>query len=524
MKRFFTSLLLTAALAASAQAPGTVIYDQPEGDAVDYDMHYSGFYLNRDQIDYVDDNVLTTTLVMGEDGYLYIKNIFAFMPTDTWVKAEVTDDNRVELQLPQTIYYENDEDYGESWLDLNIFYPESPEESIPEAVSDPTINRLVFNIADDGSLVLNPLGEGYSLSCISQPDNMWMAFSITDITYSEAAEPGLVTPPQGMTGKKYSYITWGMGNKESDPKDFGYRMEFIFDGTDVYIGGMSLDMPDAWVKGRLEGEKIIIPGNQPMGNYGGIFDVFLQYCKADADALGGYSLLPSSTEYTFVIDDKAGTIKPGDPDVIIIINAPDDKHPIRFLQMLDDPELLYQPEPKGTPMPAWKMRWLERIKGENFDLLDFNLPMISTDGVLLDRKNMYYRLYMDGDHYEILDEDFDSGVDMWDIPYDFNRYLIVCNRMNTAHEMGIRVSGYDSLGIQSVNVYDGVEYESEIVTVYVDGSSSGIIEAAGPDVESEQLFDLNGRAVTGEAAGGIFIRRSIMSDGSVRHSKVMISK
>lgn len=513
MKKLFTTLALSGiALAASAQTtPGVAVTEQPEGFPMEYELTYSGYYVSMD-LEYVTDQKLATELVMDTEGGLWFKDMCPFFPMGTYVRGQMTFDNTVEVQLPQTYIVDQGDDDEEIVFDLQVF--KMNDEGMPEPVEDLDKNLLIFDYQDDGSLKLRDLEDGYSIGLNRTDMGMWMGFSVTAMTYAEGAGTQLVTPPDGVSGKEYSYITWGIGNTPEDPKDYGYRVEVAFDGDDVYFRGLSLDLPKIWVQGKRDGNRIIMPNNQPMGNVS-VLTVTLQYCKEDSEALGGYSLLPEDTEFVWIYDEEKGEFTTEDPSVIIIFNTMQNGD-IKFLQMMESPVLTYQPDMSGAPMAPWGMKFFARNATSNFDLLDFNLPQITDEGVLLPRENLYYRLYIDGEQMEILDEDFQCGEDMWDIPYSFDRNLIVCNVMNTAHEMGIRIDGYDSVGIQSVNKYEGKEYASEVVT-YTLNSGVNLTEAS--EVESEQLYDLNGLKADGRQ-GGIYVKRTQFTDGTVTYTKV----
>ena len=92
--------------------------------------------------------------------------------------------------------------------------------------------------------------------------------------------------------------------------------------------------------------------------------------------------------------------------------------------------------------------------------------------------------------------------------------------MNTSHGLGIRIQGYDTLGVQSINVYDGEVYESEIVTIDITGAGVKGIDASEAEVEAVSYYDFSGRKVASPT--GLTIKRSVMSDGSVRFSKEVV--
>ncbi|MDE6010384.1 MAG: hypothetical protein K2F87_02905 [Muribaculaceae bacterium] len=531
MKRIFTLFLLSLAMCLKAMAtsdgPADIITEAPGGTETEFDMFYSGFFYGLEGLEDFEDQVLTTTIVTGDDGCYYFKDLFAFMPGGTWVKGESSTQGVVKIQFPQTIAGGTSDKYGASWQDMEVFYWSGSETEIPKPVADPDLNSITFVIQQDGTWIMDELPEGYSVGVqdysSDYPEGMWMGFAITAVTYVPSNGTfGPIQPPADLEYKRYSFITPGMGTAKTDLVDFGYRVSIGFDGDDVYIGGLGLDIPSVWVKGRREGNRVILSNNQPMGVMGGVYNVMLQYAEKNPRATGGYALLPEDTEFVLIYDPETDTFTTEDPSIIVVINA-GGLSTIKYLQMLEDLEFIYQPEAKGVPRNPWDMSlYLRTQTGGNFDTLDFNLPLISTDGVLLERENMYYRLFIDGEQIEILDVDFDSGVDMWDIPYDFDRYLIVCNRMNTAHEMGIRIDGYETIGIQSVNVWDGVEYAGDVVTIDVANIGVEDLPAdTSAEIIREEYYTLDGRRLAAPAKG-IVIRRIVKSDGTVEVSKIML--
>ncbi len=84
------------------------------------------------------------------------------------------------------------------------------------------------------------------------------------------AAPEVVVVPEGLVAEEYviSYIN----NMEEASSNYLY---IGFDGTDVYIKGLCSYVPEAWVKGKLDGTTITIPGYQYFGPYGK-YEMFLQ--------------------------------------------------------------------------------------------------------------------------------------------------------------------------------------------------------------------------------------------------------
>ena len=231
-------------------------------------------------------------------------------------------------------------------------------------------------------------------------------------------------------------------------------------------------------------------------------------------------LLPLDTEIAFEYDEEAGTITAVDKDVIMLMNASEES--IRALQMVEDPVYIYQPDASGAPMAPWGLKYVELPISGTFD---FNLPNVTEGGTLLFADNMYYNIYVDGNLLEFYaDETPDFKEDATDIPYTMNETSIVREKYSSWHQMIIPLAGFETIGVQCVNVWNEEKYYSplvqlNIVTGEITTGVKGIAKPVGDAVIT--YYDLTGRKVENPAEG-IYVARKTFSDGSVKVAKIVV--
>lgn len=494
-----------------------------DGTAKDYTKTYSGCYVYMD-IEWINNQQVDTQIVWGENNDVYFPDIISMMPIGTYAKGLV-DGNKITMTLPQTLYLEEEEYKGQIYqttYDLHLMMPFEDGGMLfyfPVDEEEPV--DVTFTIADDGTVTLDTLPDGYALGlAVDEGDGaMWAGFA--EMAMSFAPNTGSSINPADLENTEYSYFARGYDTPATPEPEFGYKVKVAFDGDDVYFTGFCLDDTKWWFKGHREGDKIIVDNNQKMGVLAGIYNVSLMFGKRDAAAYGGFSLLPADTQFVFNYDEAAMTFTTDTPDVVMFVNALPDQ--IYYLTLIENPSLIYQPTAAGTPRNPWNFVFDAKAYDQvGYGLLDVNLPVVSTDGVLLDRENMYYNVYIDGELFDFDAEEYGLPASTTDIPYNFKSNPIVSSKLDTAHELLFHVRGFEKIGVKLVNVYDGVKYESDMVEIdVIEGGISGIETAGDCGVMSEAFYDLSGRKVL-NPQGGIFVKRTVLNDGSVKVSKAVV--
>lgn len=502
---------------AASRVDDADVISEAEGRTENYIKTYDGLFL-YDDITSVNDQQIEAQIVWADD-VAYILDPISMMPTNSYVKGAVKGD-KITMTLPQTLYVDEYEYDGEIQTTTYLFTTLDHIDIDGMAYYMPTEgeSQITYTIAEDGTVTLDALPEGrlVGISLTDGYEAMWAGFAESAAKYTPGSEVSV--DPSTLPNTPYSYFTYGYGDAGKGPMDFGYKVNVAFDGDDVYFTGLSIDEPRWWFKGHRQGNQVIVDNNQKMGMLMGVYTVSLMFGKEDAEAYGGYSLLPADTQFVFNFNEEKKEFTTATPEVIMFVNALPDQ--LYFLSMIENPTFIYQPTAAGNPRNPWNLVFDARpYKNRGFGLFDFNLPIVSTDGVLLDRNNMYYQIYLDGELVSFEDQGLE---DTTDIPYNHDGNAIVCQKINTGHEMAIDYQGFDKIGVKLFNVYDGVTYESDLVEVpFIEGALSGISDALSQEVVSETLYDLSGRRVSASGKG-IYVKKTTYADGSVKTSKIAI--
>ena len=127
----------------------------------------------------------------------------------------------------------------------------------------------------------------------------------------------VVEIPEGAEPQNYVVTATRYVDGTNDA-DYSGEGQIIFNDEEVYIRGLSYYLPEAWVKGEMDGETITIPAGQYLGNYGGQYDMWLgSYQVTMNDNTPVYSfgdIVLTYDEETGVLSTKDRIVTNGKPD------------------------------------------------------------------------------------------------------------------------------------------------------------------------------------------------------------------
>ena len=248
-----------------------------------------------------------------------------------------------------------------------------PAEGIVESLSDFTItfNNYDITVAEDAAATLtNTTTETTVTSTIVAEDNtLTISFeettepgdytlAVTGVSVAEGepvelsfnytieAAPEVVVLPEGLEAE-----TWYLSAKASESNVRNQEVAIAIDGSDIYIQGLNIDyLPEAWVKGTIEGNTATFPTGQYFGAYeysGTSYDLFFLGYDATTEEVG---------DVVFTIDDEAGTMT---TDQMIFINGKQDviyyyeyySNIVISREMAETPEMVELPE--GVEAEDW---------------------------------------------------------------------------------------------------------------------------------------------------------------------------
>lgn len=259
-------------------------------------------------------------------------------------------------------------------------------------------------------------------------------------TFSKTAPKGPqpVVAPEGLTTDEWAI------NATTNFKDpvSGY-LKIGFDGTDVYLQGLCTYLPETWIKGTLEGNKITFPGDQYFGPY-------------TADPYTHYEFYLRSEGIEFDYDAAAGKMTASGEIYI--------REAIRNYKgdVYNDPVVTKVIEKAGTPA---KPNISGIYDGVEAPMLQFSVATVDVDGNAMASSKLKYQILKDVEKeistvvfdpadYSVLEET------MTEFPYTYSNG-------DDFHQkrLNLRQSDFkkwNNVGIQAIYTGGGEEHKSEI--------------------------------------------------------------
>ena len=245
-------------------------------------------------------------------------------------------------------------------------------------------------------------------------------------------ESQLVKLPEGVTADEYA-VSY---TNTDDEKAYGY-VNVGFDGSDVYIQGLCSYLPEAWLKGTLEGTKVTFAGGQFLGTFGSTYDFYLQ----DDDVVCSYD----ATTNTFALEGSVCTYTG-----------------TKTIDNYKNPVIKKVVEKAGTPSNPT----IYNIEDNGYgDIVYFVIPTVDTDGNPMASQKLSFQFFYDiekkenpltftPDDYKYLEGNMSV------IPYGFTDDY---DFYNGSIYLNMEHSKWNRIGIQSIYTGGGEEHKSEVV-------------------------------------------------------------
>lgn len=503
---------VNAAPARRTSENSGIISTAPEGETILYSCSGYGYTFTFMGINFTYMAGAAKEIVKTDDA-IYIRNPFLGLLSNSYLKAERNGD-KYTAKLPVILHEE--ESYGTKYSYTGAILRKkiTPEGYvIYEATDDTEVNF----VEKDGNIILDlgydpqPDDQGY----IDAPDVIfglidsegnWSGVGDGSQVYTPFTETAL-TPPTDLKTEKWA-MTLG---------DAGRFINVGIDGNDVWIQGLFSMLPEAWIKGEVKGNTVVVSSLQYLGMSTGYF-VYLINCNLNEQ--GFVTLLP---ECTFNYDAAGKYMTPVDANDVMVFNAGNET--LAYLEFIQAPSLHFQGADfdKKVRNPNG-LEFNDYFDGSGMAFFDFVLPIVSVDGDLLDTSTMYYNVLFDGEVETFYNDEYPYDVEdeITDIPFSFGVQNIWYDRSGTTgrHEIVIFTHGLKTIGVQLFNKDGATVYKSEIVTIPVGNNS---IKETLPDAEavSEEWYSIDGRRIEANSKG-LTIRKVTYTDGTVRTFKQIV--
>ncbi|MBR1448952.1 MAG: hypothetical protein IJ588_09460 [Prevotella sp.] len=512
--------LLATALALAALASQAQITEQPEGELKTYVRqgttyeNFWGFWESKQ-------DGLTTHLVYAADGKtVYWENPVTYYTNsskqEAWIEGELSADRKkITFPAGQTLYVKTSKKTSVKYqlyylhnvvLDEDGYYYES------FAVDKET----PITLAVDGN-TLSLEGTTGDLSAIigvvtDDDEPSWTYYGDAQTVLS-LFDQQPVTAPKDLTTETYT-LHYGSGSQKV--------VNVGVSGSDLYIQGIYTSLPDAWLKGTLDGNTLTVSSGQYFGQDPEA-GALLYWVGAHRDSV--YNAKWDDYDYTyeyldkitFTYDAETGTYA---SDEVLLANG-GEKDINRYATYIA-PSLVPFKEIAGVPVDPEITDFSLPEDDDEDGSITFYIYAKDADGNDLNASKLYYRIYTGDDQlytfttalYEKLEED------AYEFRYDFtDDWDFSANTTTGKHKIYFYEEA-ERIGVQVIYRGGGEEHASNIV--YTDGTKTATgIQSVAVRTVADELFDLQGRRIQSARPGQFVIRRSVSADGAVNTSKIL---
>lgn len=239
-----------------------------------------------------------------EDGSnVYIKNPITRYTTGAWVKG-VKVNNTISVATKQPLSYETSYETTTSlrWGNVSATGSISAADDIADSFTF-TINGDVLTL--EGTAVWDQTADAPYMGAFWDDDNSHTGYgdAATVLTYDPTYMPPsteLVTLPEGATVTGW-FLNGNSVSSSSTTPVKNSKINVAFVGNDVYVQGLSVNFPTAWVKGTIDGTTVTFGKFQYVGitqNQDCWFVGYNTVTKALKDAVATYDALTKTISFS----------------------------------------------------------------------------------------------------------------------------------------------------------------------------------------------------------------------------------
>ena len=442
-------------MAQSLKAPARVdiINDQPAGELKIYERGGGAMYSSRGYLFSTYQDGTAMKIVFAEDGKTaYMQDPISQAVTGAWVKADLSDDGKtLTVPLHQFVAYWADYGYGliTAWVNVG-----TDEDGYITYSVDERTTEAVFTIGDDGTISLEgSSGDVNNFECsglglIYDDDLSWAGYADWESVYTPFTDVPVALPDDAvLEDYSMSFID------TYDNSQGGKMVKVAMMDNDVYVQGFSSLVPDGVMKGTLADGKVVFPSDQYLGVGSGSF---LYMTASDAELY-----LLENLEFDYDADTRTMTAS----DALAVVAG-------GYAQELySEPVFAPYADHAAVPANPEVLSFDDQGKVGGYNMGEFSVPTVDTEGNFINPNDLYYRIYFDDDELFSFGPDEYPNVEdfMTDVPYYYTENYDFGEGGSFIY---FYETGFHRVGIQSVFRGGGEEHASEIVYMELtDGSA-----------------------------------------------------
>ena len=523
MKKILLSLLATVILPAtvSAAAPGLTIDDAistpPSGKVTKLSRDGDAIYSVWGQMNRADYLSVASELVECDNGDVYLKDPVSQLPTGLYIKGR-KEGQKLVFDLPQVAYLESyygqiypyklttmlRSDKDDTWYPVNS--DKAKEQNLP-TVED----KFVIDINADGTYhYACPADLSVMVGLVMVEDDAWAGFAEIESTWKPISVEA-VTPPASL--KADDVILYC--------KDKDHYVKCGITGDDVYLQGLFSKMPDAWIKGKRDGNKLTFASSQYVGieperNAHTYFSA-ANYVTTTHPVTGQpVPALEYTDELTFVYNEEEAAYV-ALTDQTATLNVVPDK--ISYIEYLRNPKLQWLPEDMSYTPEIPEIIDYDYSAAYGDLRVRFKLPAYNDKGTLLKTENIKFRFFVDDKVFVFTPAEYrDFNEDVTELPYNIRTYDIEYIPEEGYHQVFFYF-GEKPVGVQSLYYIDGKKVGESKIAV---AKSAGVASVtADRTVATEEYYTIDGRRVA-QPVPGLYVKVIEYTDGSRESVKTVV--
>jgi len=456
---------------ALRRAASDIIYEQPEGTKVLYNRSGDAYASSLFGTYYTAVSGAVGSVVFGADNKVYFKDLVSQDNMGTWVVGTISGD-KITINLPQTVW-----DSGEGYC-IEVAKMTYEDSWYVRA----TNQTVTLNYDATTGVISTPDGDlktGLELIGLSYDDDLtWAGYGDWNFTFEKVTDV-LVEAPAGLTTETYSLAADGYT---------GSLVKVGFNGNDVYVQGIDANLPENWIKGTIDGNKVTFKSGQYVGGdeVAGSHQYLMsataeqQYDSYWDEYYTEYTL--SDTDITFDYDAATKTFSNSN---MFLLNA--GKTEVNYLYVFDKAVIAPFTEVAATPAAP-----VVELSENDYDYYSYgygwgaiyiDLKTVDVNGNYTLPEKTSYKLWVkvNGEvmplslsYYDYIYQQVET---MNEIPYDYNDNWDIGNSGSNKY-VYYYVVGPEAYGVQAIYRGGGEEHASEITWAEVTGLGAEIQPAA----------------------------------------------
>lgn len=508
-----------------------VISQQPEGEVRLFQREGTAFLAEFGTVFSGTQDGDVMEITYAPDGEtVYLKNPVSQILIDTWVKGTLKG-NSLTVPAFQCIAYEPAKNYGGILSKLVLTNNKDENTGEEYQTYEPDFNCKEFTYTIDpasGKISLNDLNSDQAILGVVMTDNFkWPGFGDYATAYTPFNEK-YTRIPAGLTTEEWS-VKYNDGENDQT-----HLVNVAIDGEKIYVSGLQENCKEAAITGTLSNGKATFPSSQYLGMDLNIYLFFAPATYAMVtveDEYGPYEEMKftGTTELVMDYDAERRILTAKDQNAYLLhcgnlFSASAQEELVNYYTVALRPEFRRFEEKAARPKDPTVKNY-DDSQWENFGYswIQLYIPQENVEGGFIKPDKLAYQLFIKvndkveaytlyTDEYNQLKEDMDI------IPYLFTDGQDI---MEGGENIVIWQTGFEDIGVQSINYSGGQELRSNRVWFIAGNEESGIDgqKAEGKTVKEVVYYSLDGVRLK-EPASGVSLQTVIYTDGSVQSSKV----